>query len=196
MKHRRGFTLLELLIVLFIISILAAMIFPVFSRARESARKVTCLSSIVQLGSALQLYAADWSGAFPPKDNDWSPLDPYVKNRDAFRCPDDASLRPSASPPDEEHQPVQIKSSYIYRSGLANDGLSREIVAFDRWIWHLGGRNVLYLDAHGSWVNALQFWPTAPERVLALDPVFHALTPEQQKAAREGRQIPGELPWK
>jgi len=189
-----GFTLIELLIVLFIISILAAMIFPVFARARESARKVTCLSNIAQLGTALQLYAADWHGVFPPKDNDWAPLEPYVKNRDAFLCPDDASARASVR---REAQPTSpIVSSYIYRSGLANDGLPSEIVAFDGEVWHLGGRNVLFLDTHTSWMSAPVFWPMAPERVLALDPVFQALTPEQQRAAREGQPIPGSLPWR
>jgi prepilin-type N-terminal cleavage/methylation domain-containing protein/prepilin-type processing-associated H-X9-DG protein len=196
MRHRQGFTLLELLIVLFIVSILAAMIFPVFSRARASARKVTCLSNIVQLGTALQLYAADSSGAFPPHDNDWAPVEPYVKNRDAFRCPEDASLAASPAQSQDQKQPTQIRSSYVYRSGLANDGLPGEVIAFDGWIWHLGGRNVLFLDTHGAWFNASSFWAVASARVLALDPAFQALTSEQQKAAREGEPIPGELPWR
>jgi prepilin-type N-terminal cleavage/methylation domain-containing protein/prepilin-type processing-associated H-X9-DG protein len=197
MRRRAGFTLLELLIVLAIVSILWAMLFPVFARARESARKIHCLSGIVQLGVALHLYAADWSGAFPPKDDDWDPLDPYVRNRDVFRCPDDSKL--AAAPTRTEAgkgQPVHIESSYIYRSGLSNDGRAAEIVAFDRWIWHLGGRNVVFLDGHGSWFSAATFWIVAPPRVIALDPAFHALNPAQQKAAREGEEIRGRLPWK
>lgn len=196
MKRKSGFTLLELILVVFIASILWAMLFPVFARARESARKIQCLSSIVQLGAALQLYAADWGGAFPPTDNEWGPLDSYVRNRDVFRCPDDAEL--PAAPAETEsgnRQPVHIESSCIYRSGLSNDGRATEIVAFDRWIWHLGGRNVVFLDGHGAWFHAATFWPSAPPQVLALDPAFDALSSEQQKAAREGRQIPGKLPW-
>jgi len=197
MRKKSGFTLLELLIVLVIASILWAMLFPVFARARESARKIQCLSGLVQLGAALHLYAADWGGAFPPKDNEWGPLDPYARNRDVFRCPDDSEL--PAVPAQTEsgnQQPVHIESSYIYRSGLSNDGRTTDIIAFDRWIWHLGGRNIVFLDGHGAWFSAAAFWPIAPSQVLALDPVFRALSPEQQKAAREGQQIPGKLSWK
>ena len=87
--RRKGFTLVELLIALMIISILAAMLFPVFARARESARKITCLSSVAQLGTALQMYAVDWHGALPPKDNDWAPLYNYVRNIDVLHCATD-----------------------------------------------------------------------------------------------------------
>jgi prepilin-type N-terminal cleavage/methylation domain-containing protein len=197
MRHKQGFTLLELLIVLFVVSILAAMLFPVFARARESAHKVTCLSSLVQLGNALQLYAADWSGTLPPKDNDWGPLDPYTRNAAVFQCLSDPAIAALQSEPDSSSQePVRIPSSYVYRSGLTNDGLPMEIVAFDRGIWHLGGRSVVFLDAHGTWFNAAAFWQMVPERVLALDPALQALTPEQRKAAREGQQIPGKVPWR
>jgi len=196
-KPRRAFTLLELLVVLFIISILAAMLFPVFTRARESARKIQCLSNLVQLGIALQLYASDWSGALPPKDNDWDPLYTYVKNEDLFRCPDDSELISApARPEPAKGEPVHIESSYAYRSGLANDGLATEVVAFDRWIWHLGGRNVVFLDAHGGWFSDQAFWQIIPPQVLALDPAFRALTSAQQKAWREGQEIPGKLPWR
>ena len=57
--RRRGFTLIELLVVIAIIGILAAMVFPVFARARESARKVVCLSNIKNIALAFQMYLAD-----------------------------------------------------------------------------------------------------------------------------------------
>lgn len=150
----------------------------------------------MNLGDALHLYAADWSGRFPPRDNDWSPLEPYVKNLDVFRCPEDKELAAAPAVPQSPNQPVQVKSSYVYRGGLANDGLATEVVAFDRWVWHLGGRNVIFLDAHGSWFSGEMFWSILPPEVLALDPAFRALTPQQQKAIRGGEQIPGKLPWK
>ena len=50
MRGRKGFTLIELLVVIAIIGILAAMLFPVFARARESAHKVSCLSNLKNLG--------------------------------------------------------------------------------------------------------------------------------------------------
>ncbi len=60
MKRRaRGFTLIELLVVIAIIGILAAMVFPVFARARESARKAVCLSNVKNIALAVQMYLAD-----------------------------------------------------------------------------------------------------------------------------------------
>lgn len=62
---KKGFTLIELLVVIAIVAILAAIIFPVFSRARENARKTTCMSNLRQLGLALHMYAQDWDEGFP-----------------------------------------------------------------------------------------------------------------------------------
>ena len=64
-RQKRGFTLIELLVVIAIIAILAAILFPVFSRARESARKTACLSNMKQIGTALMMYCQDWDEAFP-----------------------------------------------------------------------------------------------------------------------------------
>src|SRR6266498_3504443 len=60
-----GFTLIELLVVIAIIAILAAILFPVFARARESARRAACLSNLKQLGTAFQMYAQDYDETFP-----------------------------------------------------------------------------------------------------------------------------------
>jgi prepilin-type N-terminal cleavage/methylation domain-containing protein len=68
MLHRRrdrAFTLIELLVVIAIIAILAAILFPVFARAREAARKTACISNLKQLGTAAQMYQTDYDGAFP-----------------------------------------------------------------------------------------------------------------------------------
>ncbi len=55
MKRSQGFTLIELLVVIAIIAILAAMLFPVFARARESARKIQCLSNVKNIAMAVQI---------------------------------------------------------------------------------------------------------------------------------------------
>jgi len=57
---KRGFTLIELLVVIAIIAILAAILFPVFSRAREQARESACLSNAKQIGLAIQMYSHLW----------------------------------------------------------------------------------------------------------------------------------------
>ncbi len=62
---RAGFTLIELLVVVTVIAILAAVLFPVFAQGREKARQTTCLSNLRQLGTALELYKADYDGKYP-----------------------------------------------------------------------------------------------------------------------------------
>jgi len=117
LRKGRGFTLIELLVVIAIIGILAAMVFPVFARARESARKAVCLSNVKNIALAVQMYLADNNDTLPPTEHrqevlsyfeavpgggsggDWcwfqsNPylrwpviLDEYIKNRDVWRCP-------------------------------------------------------------------------------------------------------------
>jgi len=114
-RRPRGFTLIELLVVIAIIGILAAMVFPVFARARESARKSVCLSNVKNIALALQMYLADNNDTYPPDEHRqevidffnahgdkecccrgrtanpylrWPVvLDEYTKNRDVWRCP-------------------------------------------------------------------------------------------------------------
>jgi prepilin-type N-terminal cleavage/methylation domain-containing protein len=100
-KLRHGFTLIELLVVIAIIAILAAILFPVFARAREKARQITCISNLKQLGTAVLMYAQDYDEDLPnnfagKKDtNLWSDLagsgllDPYLKNKNIWFCPSD-----------------------------------------------------------------------------------------------------------
>jgi prepilin-type N-terminal cleavage/methylation domain-containing protein len=66
MRSRRGFTLIELLVVIAIIAILAAILFPVFSKAREKARQASCLSNQKQIGLAMMMYIEDYDETYPP----------------------------------------------------------------------------------------------------------------------------------
>ncbi len=84
--QRPGFTLIELLVVIAIVAVLAAMLFPVFARARESARKATCQSNLRQIGSAFHLYVQDYDQVYPDQGDPtlfmgrkWRwPLQPYL----------------------------------------------------------------------------------------------------------------------
>jgi prepilin-type N-terminal cleavage/methylation domain-containing protein/prepilin-type processing-associated H-X9-DG protein len=97
---RKGFTLIELLVVIAIIAILAAILFPVFSRAREQARKAACLSNLKQIATAWVMYLQDWDERMVPYEYcDWGEemadpnrrwevrLQPYIKNLKIFECP-------------------------------------------------------------------------------------------------------------
>jgi prepilin-type N-terminal cleavage/methylation domain-containing protein/prepilin-type processing-associated H-X9-DG protein len=97
-RFRRGFTLIELLVVIAIIAILAAILFPVFARARDKARQASCLSNCRQIGLSLQMYAQDYDERLPNKwwDRDgcteWlcTPaiqLVPYTKSNKIWICP-------------------------------------------------------------------------------------------------------------
>src|SRR5690349_18706045 len=94
---RNGFTLIELLIVIATISVLAALLFPVFAQARERARQTTCLSNERQLGLALALYSQDYdeclpSGTIGSLGQGWAgQVYSFVKSVDLYRCPDDAT---------------------------------------------------------------------------------------------------------
>ena len=99
---KRGFTLIELLVVIAIIAILAAILFPVFARAREKARQTSCLNNVKQLTLGILMYAQDYDEALPHYSNfrnytsgSWGVRNstwyyniyPYVKNTQAYVCP-------------------------------------------------------------------------------------------------------------
>ena len=120
-KSRKGFTLIELLVVIAVIAILAAILFPVFARARDNARRSSCQSNLKQIGLGLLQYTQDYdetlptaeknvvgSGGAPPTQwsapanatsvyattsvqNWFKELEPYTKSWQIYRCPSAAN---------------------------------------------------------------------------------------------------------
>ena len=88
----RGFTLIELLVVIAIIAILAAILFPVFAKAREKARQSSCLSNVKQIGLGFMMYAQDYDERLPGGNvsgtGTWyNAIAPYLKNTQILTCP-------------------------------------------------------------------------------------------------------------
>ena len=93
---KRGFTLIELLVVIAIIAILAAILFPVFARAREKARQASCQSNLKQVTLGYLMYAQDYDEWFPgfltgsttgTRYAWYDVIQPYIKNRQVYICP-------------------------------------------------------------------------------------------------------------
>lgn len=105
---RRAFTLIEILVVLAIIALLAALIFPTLSRVRENGRAISCASNLKQIGLALMQYSDDYEGFHPVAgaaigwdatdsvtgNNSWmQQMQAYVKDQQVFHCPSDGASK-------------------------------------------------------------------------------------------------------
>ncbi len=141
--ERRGFTLIELLVVIAIIAILAAILFPVFARARENARRASCQSNLKQIALGIMQYTQDYdekmpltyrakSGAEDPKawfqaDQDgyayftWiDAIDPYIKSTQIYACPSD---------------PLKARGAVAGKVGQSSYGMSGFMNGFtEKWV--------------------------------------------------------------
>jgi len=102
--NRKAFTLIELLVVIAIIAILAAILFPVFARARAKAQQAACTSNLKQIALAIRMYAADYDDFMPVRtDGYWwrtdRQLGPYTKSPQVFVCPSQETLNGAGGTP-------------------------------------------------------------------------------------------------
>ena len=120
---RPAFTLIELLVVIAIIAILAAILFPVFARARENARRSSCQSNLKQIALGIKQYTQDYDERFPNADTltvsvtnpGWAyAIQPYIKSEQLFQCPSETNPPPSPSPNTLEQRAVTPGFSDYY----------------------------------------------------------------------------------
>ena len=187
---RTGFTLIELLVVIAIIAILAAILFPVFARAREKARQTSCLSNVKQLTLAVMMYTQDYDEAYPgyhftgsPTDSDqwFEVIAPYVNNDQIFICPSAKSRNPgygwnyrfisygTHSLTSVVGDPITLLGTIVYpaETVLMADSLNyyvRGPGTTDPNYWpaprHNGGANFGLADGHAKWYQSDFNWYT------------------------------------
>jgi prepilin-type N-terminal cleavage/methylation domain-containing protein/prepilin-type processing-associated H-X9-DG protein len=141
--QRRGFTLTELLVVIGIIALLAALLMPALAGAKRKANQIKCLSNLRQVNLALQLYADDHNGEYPPRrepTNAWPwRLLSYYRDIAVMACPSDSFPLVSGllTPADK----LMVRRSYVingfndyFRAALSPEDYRK----FDQWQWPAG----------------------------------------------------------
>jgi len=178
---RQAFTLIELLVVIAIIAILAAILFPVFARAREKARQASCQSNLKQIGLAFLMYAQDYDERifFYSNGGGWfdcplAPLvtpassaeqiywgnflAPYAKNRQIWCCPSAGSVDTfSGLNADKVRNSTYGLNGYVENKTLAVVVTPAEkIVAHDSWEARLDDNGDMYCPAANETINLTQ----------------------------------------
>lgn len=166
-RHSSGFTLVELLVVIAIIAILASILFPVFARARENARRSACQSNIRFIGIGISQYVQDFDERYPMVYADPSSgaggwvraVQPYLKSVQMFQCPADSVAPASMSAGDGYTTAAPDVTDYFYNANVgwdpAKSGIGRKLSDFTAPVMTIltgdqkSGPEFSYADAPG-----------------------------------------------
>lgn len=180
----RAFTLIELLVVIAIIAILAAILFPVFTQAKEAAKRTQCLSNMKQIGLATMMYADTFDDNYPAWAALQAPINggntnfvspdvqimPFIKSEQIFTCPTDHKRRMPASSvifQDGKYRTKAIPRSYqyvgnIYTREFGASGPDQN-TGITTWLgpgsWTYKGRSTTELDQSSETVAWVEIWP-------------------------------------
>jgi len=179
-----GFTLVELLVVVAVIAILAAILFPTFARAREKARQCSCSSNMAQIGKAFLMYASDYDDGIP---EEWYPggggfrqdLQPYLRSTEVFFCPSQPGERTSSygmtawtawapyqGQPATLAQAMAPSTTILLAEQWSSWFSARDPIHWQSpwwpelgnidWTRHSGGANYTFVDGHVKWLTRAQ----------------------------------------
>jgi prepilin-type N-terminal cleavage/methylation domain-containing protein/prepilin-type processing-associated H-X9-DG protein len=182
-----GFTLIELLVVVAIIGILASILFPVFARARENARRASCISNLKQIAIGAQLYLQDYDRIYPPeppppRDGSigWAlEFSKIIKSEAVFQCPSETKDNGegftdywiNGNLVGASESRIESPANVLLLGDGDTNAVEYALPSTDYGTWepggeyatrHLGGADYVFVDGHAKWLHPNSVSRTAP----------------------------------